>query len=193
MTLCLYSYYSCGQTAEYNIMLNNKVIGNIITKKFTSNNQTTYTFKSTISTKIIMRIKVITENTSIYNQAHELISCKLKATQNGKIEQDNKAVRTSNNSYQFTDTEGNVKTINEVIKYTSPVFYFKAPTTSTRHFKETNGTFSTITSSKKNTFKINNEDDSKGSYSYDERGVLTSASIQYGLFTILVLPKGTTR
>ena len=85
MTLCLYSYYSCGQTAEYNIMLNNKVIGNIITKKFTSNNQTTYTFKSTISTKIIMRIKVITENTSIYNQAHELISCKLKATQKNRL------------------------------------------------------------------------------------------------------------
>ena len=162
----------------FDIIHNEKVIGNLIATRTITDSKIQYQSYTTIKTKIIKDIQVNYKYDVIF-EAELLEKSNVNITVN-----ENPHAQTvtewEDDSYQVVKNGKNKNTINDSISYSTVQMYFKEPVNINTCYSEQNGSFNTIIAMGNHTYKKINAKGNENTYYYD-KGILKKATIDGGL------------
>ncbi|MEP2237891.1 MAG: DUF6134 family protein [Maribacter sp.] len=163
---------------NFNIIHNDKIVGNLQAKQTIENSKINYQSISTINTRIIKEIEVnykydVTYENNLLKRANVLIDV------NNRPHAD---ITTSwqESYYQITKNSKNEKVVEGHITYATILLYFKEPINIEKCYSEQDGSFNSIVALGNHIYKKINAKDQENIYHYKD-GFLKKAEINGGL------------
>ncbi|WP_054851872.1 DUF6134 family protein [Olleya sp. ITB9] len=165
-------------TINFNVVRNNKIIGNLKATKTTTNNSINYQSATTIEAKIIKNI-IVKYNYDVTFKSNNLETADVKIIVNNNPHTSTKTKKTDGNYKVLIDGK-NEETIDAVINFSTIQLYFNEPINISKCYSEQTGQFNSIIAMGNHVYKKINEKGKAGIFHYTD-GLLTKASIDGGL------------
>ncbi|WP_247656637.1 DUF6134 family protein [Maribacter sp. MMG018] len=170
----------------FDIVLNDKVIGNLKATKSSEGNKTFYQSETAIKTRVIKEIEVnykydVTFENKVMKMADVVIDVNNKPHANT-------VTNLKGSQYQIIKNDKKEEVVDPPIDYTTILLYFKEPVNIDRCYSEQNGSFNTIVALGEHSYKKINTKGKENIYYY-KNGILEKASIDGGLVKFEIIAR----
>jgi len=171
---------------EFDILLRNKVVGQLIATKVNKESKTYYHSSTTIKTKIIREVLVNYKYDVVFD--HSLLKqADVFITVNDKTHAETHTTRIDD-YYQFKDDDKNSIRHHSPINYSTILLYFIEPINIETCFSEEDGSINRIVSLGNHVYKKINSKGKENIYYYKD-GILSKAKIDGGLVSFQMIAK----
>ncbi|RED50157.1 DUF6134 family protein [Seonamhaeicola aphaedonensis] len=174
-----------GQSLRYSVVKNNKVIGSIAINKSEGNNTITYTLKSEINAKYIIRFNIEGSERSVYKNGKLIFSSVLRKV-NNKVKS-NHSISFHKGYYNLKTSESEERLNFRAIAQNLIILYFNEPLGVREVYCDNQRKMAKINRLSNGSYKVNISKDKYNIFHY-ERGRCVKVEAFSSIFKVILIP-----